>query len=213
MGNCAELCAERHDISRESLDAHAIESYKRAERAWKEGAFDAEVVPVVIKGKKGDTVVKEDEEYKKVIYEKVPTLKSAFKQGGRITAANSSSLNDGASALILMSAEKAKELGVKPLAKIICEPDVHSDQRPGIDVYTAYADGGVEPKHFPEAPTVAVPIALEKAGLKPEDIALWEVNEAFSVVVRIVEKVLGVDPSKINVNGCVTFFFSLLHPR
>lgn len=122
MGNCAELCAERHDISRESLDAHAIESYKRAERAWKEGAFDAEVVPVVIKGKKGDTVVKEDEEYKKVIYEKVPTLKSAFKQGGRITAANSSSLNDGASALILMSAEKAKELGVKPLAKIICEP-------------------------------------------------------------------------------------------
>ncbi len=122
MGNCAELCAERHDISRESLDAHAIESYKRAERAWKEGAFDAEVVPVVIKGKKGDTVVKEDEEYKKVIYEKVPTLKSAFKQGGRITAANSSSLNDGASALILMSAEKAKELGVKPLAKIICKP-------------------------------------------------------------------------------------------
>jgi len=184
MGNCAELCAERHDISRESLDAHAIESYRRAERAWKEGAFDAEVVPVVIKGKKGDTVVKEDEEYKKVIYEKVPTLKSAFKQGGRITAANSSSLNDGASALILMSAEKAKELGVKPLAKII-----------------SYADAGVEPKYFPEAPTAAVPIALEKAGLKPEDIALWEVNEAFSVVVRIVEKVLGVDPSKVNVNG------------
>ena len=121
MGNCAELCAERHEISRESLDAHAIESYQRAERAWKEGAFDAEVVPVVIKGKKGDTIVKEDEEYKKVIYEKIPTLKSAFKQGGRITAANSSSLNDGASALILMSAEKAKELGVKPLAKIICE--------------------------------------------------------------------------------------------
>jgi acetyl-CoA C-acetyltransferase len=121
MGNCAELCAEKHEISRESLDAHAIESYRRAERAWKEGAFDAEVVPVVIKGKKGDTVVKEDEEYKKVIYEKIPTLKSAFKQGGRITAANSSSLNDGASALVLMSAEKAKELGVKPLAKVICE--------------------------------------------------------------------------------------------
>ena len=121
MGNCAELCAERHEISRESLDAHAIESYKRAERAWKAGAFDAEIAPVVVKGKKGDTVVKEDEEYKKVIYEKVPTLKSAFKQGGRITAANSSSINDGASALILMSAEKAKELGVKPLAKIICE--------------------------------------------------------------------------------------------
>jgi len=128
--------------------------------------------------------VKEDEEYKKVIYEKIPTLKSAFKQGGRITAANSSSINDGASALILMSAEKAKELGVKPLAKII-----------------SYADGGVEPKFFPEAPTVALPIALERAGLKPADIAVWEINEAFSVVVRIVEKVLGVDPSKINVNG------------
>jgi acetyl-CoA C-acetyltransferase len=121
MGNCAELCAERHEISRESLDAHAIESYQRAERAWKSGAFDAEIAPVVIKGKKGDTVIKEDEEYKKVIYEKIPTLKSAFKQGGRITAANSSSINDGGSALILMSAEKAKELGVKPLAKIICE--------------------------------------------------------------------------------------------
>ncbi|SRR6266702_1299472 len=121
MGNCAELCAERHEISRESLDAHAIESYQRAERAWKAGAFDAEIAPVVIKGKKGDTVVKEDEEYKKVIYNKIPTLKSAFKQGGRITAANSSSINDGASALILMSAEKAKELGVKPLAKVICE--------------------------------------------------------------------------------------------
>jgi acetyl-CoA C-acetyltransferase len=127
MGNCAELCAERNEISRESLDAHAIESYRRAERAWKEGAFDAEVVPVVIKGKKGDTVVKEDEEYKKVIYEKIPTLKSAFKQGGRITAANSSSINDGASALILMSAEKAKELGVKPLAKIICELPTQTD--------------------------------------------------------------------------------------
>jgi acetyl-CoA C-acetyltransferase len=127
MGNYAELCAERHEITRESLDAHAIESYRRAERAWKEGAFDAEVVPVVIKGKKGDTVVKEDEEYKKVIYEKVPTLRSAFKQGGRITAANSSSLNDGASALILMSAEKAKALGVKPLAKIICEPSTQID--------------------------------------------------------------------------------------
>ena len=120
MGNCAELCAERHDISRESLDAHAIESYQRAERAWKAGAFNAEIAPVVVKGKKGDTVIKEDEEHKKVIYEKIPTLKSAFKQGGRITAANSSSINDGASALILMSAEKAKELGVRPLAKIIC---------------------------------------------------------------------------------------------
>lgn len=120
MGNCGEAAAEKHDISRESLDAHAIESYKRAERAWKEGVFNTEVAPVTIKGKKGDTIFKEDEEYKKVIFEKVPSLKSAFKAGGRITAANSSNLNDGASALILMSAEKAKELGIKPLAKIIC---------------------------------------------------------------------------------------------
>ncbi|KAI0269279.1 Thiolase, N-terminal domain-containing protein [Gloeopeniophorella convolvens] len=184
MGNCAELCAEKYDISRESLDSHAIESYKRAERAWKEGAFDAEIAPVTIKGKKGDTIVREDEEYKRVIYEKIPTLKSAFKQGGRITAANSSSINDGASALILMSAERAKELGVKPLAKII-----------------SYADGGVEPKLFPEAPTVALPKALDKAGLKPSDIAAWEVNEAFSVVVRIIEKVMGVDLAKVNING------------
>ena len=120
MGNCGESAAEKYDISRESLDAHAIESYKRAERAWKEGVFDTEVAPVVIKGKKGDTIFKEDEEYKKVIFEKVPSLKSAFRPGGRITAANSSNLNDGASALILMSAEKAKELGIKPLAKVIC---------------------------------------------------------------------------------------------
>lgn len=121
MGNCAEAAAEKHQISRESQDTHAIESYKRAERAWKAGAFEAEVAPVVIKGKKGDTIVKEDEEYKRVIYEKIPTLNPSFKkQGGTITPANASTLNDGASALILMSAEKAKELGVKPLAKIVC---------------------------------------------------------------------------------------------
>lgn len=120
MGNCAEATAEKYSISRESMDAHAIESYKRAERAWKAGAFNNEIAPVVIKGKKGETVVNEDEEYKKVIYEKVPTLKSAFKPAGSITAANSSNLNDGASALILMSAERAAELGVKPLAKVIC---------------------------------------------------------------------------------------------
>jgi acetyl-CoA C-acetyltransferase len=120
MGNCGEAAAEKHGISRQSQDEHAIESYKRADRAWKAGLFNAEVAPITIKGKKGDTVVKEDEEYKKVIYEKVPTLRSAFKQGGCITAANSSTLNDGASALILTSSEKAKELGIKPLARILC---------------------------------------------------------------------------------------------
>lgn len=124
MGNCGEAAAEKHGITRESMDARAIASYKRADRAWKEGVFNHEIAPVTIKGKKGDTIVTEDEEYKKVIFDKIPSLKSAFKPGGSITAANSSTLNDGASALILMSAEKAKELGVKPLAKVVCVFDL-----------------------------------------------------------------------------------------
>ncbi|KAH9938644.1 thiolase-like protein [Fomitopsis serialis] len=184
MGNCGEAAAEKHQITRESQDAHAIESFRRAERAWKAGAFDAEIAPVTIKGKKGDTIVAEDEQYKRVIYEKIPTLNAAFKKGGTITPANSSPLNDGASALILMSAEKAKELGVQPIAKII-----------------SYADAGLDPIDFPIAPTVALPKALERANLKLEDISLFEINEAFSAVVRIAEKVLGIDPAKINVNG------------
>ncbi|KAF9006455.1 Thiolase, N-terminal domain-containing protein [Cyathus striatus] len=184
MGNCGEHAAEKYGITREAQDAHAIESYKRAARAWEAGAFDAEVVPVTVKGKKGDTVVKEDEEYKRVIFEKVPSLRSAFKQGGSITAANSSPLSDGASALILTSAEKAKELGLQPIAKVI-----------------SWADAGVDPIDFPAAPTVALPKALEKANLTVDDIALFEFNEAFSVVVRIAEQVLKIDPAKINVNG------------
>ncbi|KAI9574591.1 Thiolase, N-terminal domain-containing protein [Boletus coccyginus] len=184
MGNCGEVAAEKYGITRESLDAHAIESYKRADRAWKEGAFNSEIAPVTIKGKKGDTIVKEDEEYKKVIFDKIPSLKSAFKPGGVITAANSSNLNDGASALILMSAEKAKELGVKPLAKVV-----------------SYADAGVEPIDFPVAPTVALPQALKRANLTVDDIARFEINEAFSVVVRLAEKLLQIDPAKINIDG------------
>ncbi|RXW25219.1 hypothetical protein EST38_g552 [Candolleomyces aberdarensis] len=184
MGNCGESAAEKHGITRESQDAHAIESYKRAARAWKEGAFDAEIVPITIKGKKGDTVVREDEEYTRVIFEKVPQLRSAFKAGGSITPANSSPLSDGASALILMSAEKAKELGLTPLAKVL-----------------SWADAGVQPIDFPEAPTVALPIALQKANLTVDDISLFELNEAFSVVVRIAEKVCSIDPAKVNVNG------------
>ncbi|KAF8812370.1 peroxisomal 3-ketoacyl-CoA-thiolase [Phlegmacium glaucopus] len=184
MGNCGEHAAQKHGISREALDSHALESYSRADRAWKSGAFDAEVVPITIKGKKGDTVVREDEEYKKVIPDKVPTLRSAFKQGGIITAANSSPLSDGASALILMSAAKAEELGLKPLAKVL-----------------SWADAGVEPIDFPEAPTKALPIALQKANLTVADISLFELNEAFSVVVRIAEKVCNIDPAKVNVNG------------
>jgi len=184
MGNCGESAATKFGITRESQDAHAIESYKRADRAWKSGVFDAEVIPITVKGKKGDTIVKEDEEYKRVIFEKVPTLKSAFKQGGSITAANSSPVSDGASALVLMSAEKAQELGLKPLAKVI-----------------SWADAGVDPIDFPEAPTVAIPQALKKANLTIQDISLFEINEAFSTVVRIAEKVLNIDPAKINVNG------------
>ncbi|TBU32144.1 thiolase [Dichomitus squalens] len=185
MGVCGESAAEKHGITREAQDAHAIESYKRAERAWKAGQFKEEIAPVVIKGKKGDVVVEEDEEYKRVIYEKVPTLQPSFKKpNGTITPANSSSLNDGASALILMSAEKARELGIKPLAKVV-----------------SYADAGVDPIDFPEAPTFALPTALERAGLKVDDIAHFEINEAFSVVVRIAEKKLGIDPAKINPHG------------
>ena len=184
MGLCAEHTAEKFGITRETLDEHAITSYKRAAEAWSKGAFDKEIAPVTVKGKKGDTVVKEDEEFKKVMFEKIPSLKSAFKQGGVITAANSSTINDGASALVLMSAEKAQELGIKPLAKII-----------------SFADAGVEPIDFPEAPTAAIPIALKRANLSVSDISLWEVNEAFSVVVRVAEKVLGLDSAKVNVNG------------
>jgi len=184
MGCCGESAAEKHSISRESQDQHAIESYKRAEQAWKNGAFDAEIAEITVKGKKGDTIVREDEEYKRIIYDKVPGLRSAFKQGGSITAANSSPLNDGASALILMSAEKAKELGLTPLARVI-----------------SYADAGVDPIDFPIAPTVALPKALERANLTVNDISLFEINEAFSVVVRIAEQVLKIDPAKINING------------
>jgi len=121
MGNCGENAAVKYDINRESQDAHAIESYKRAARAWESGAFDAEIIPITVRGKKGDTIVREDEEFRRVIFDKVPTLRSAFKKDGTITAANSSPISDGASALILTSAEKAKELGFKPLAKIVCK--------------------------------------------------------------------------------------------
>ncbi|KAH7103023.1 thiolase [Auriculariales sp. MPI-PUGE-AT-0066] len=184
MGNCAENTAKKHSITREDQDSHAIESYKRAARAWSEGVFDAEIAPVTFKDRKGETLIKEDEEYKKVIFDKVPTLKPVFLKDGTITPANASSINDGASAVILTSYAKAQELGLKPLAKIV-----------------SYADGAVAPIDFPLAPTVALPIALERAGLKTSDIAMWEINEAFSVVIRAAEKILKLDPAKVNVNG------------
>ena len=201
MGNCGEAAAAKFKISRESQDAHAIESYKRAARAWANSVFDAEVAPVTIKGKKGDIIVKEDEEYKRVIFEKVPTLRPSFKKDGSITAANSSPLNDGASALVLTSAEKAKDLGLKPLARVIC---MSQSWRYGVsltDNPLAFSDVGVSPIDFPEAPTLAIPIALKSAGLENKDIARIEINEAFSVVVRIAEQALGVSYDKINVDG------------
>jgi len=126
MGVCGESSAKKHGITREDQDAHAIESYKRAERAWKSGKFDAEIAEVTVSSKKGDTIVREDEEYKNIKYDKVAGLKPSFQKDGTITPANASPLNDGASAVILMSAAKAQELGVKPLAKIICELRLHS---------------------------------------------------------------------------------------
>ncbi|CCA67210.1 related to acetoacetyl-CoA thiolase [Serendipita indica DSM 11827] len=185
MGNCAEHTAQQHGITRESADAHAIESYKRAAEAWKRGAFDNEIAPVVIKDRRGtETIVKEDEEYKNVKFDKIPTLKPVFSKDGIVTAANASNLNDGASAVVLVSRAKGEELGLKPLAKIV-----------------SYADAALKPIDFPIAPTVAIPAAIQKAGLTKDDIALYEINEAFSVVVRAAEKILDLDPKKINVNG------------
>ncbi|KIM33548.1 hypothetical protein M408DRAFT_61547 [Serendipita vermifera MAFF 305830] len=184
MGNCGEHTASKYGITRQDVDAHAIESYTRAAAAWKAGAFDKEIAPVVIKDRRGETVVKEDEEYKAVKFDKIPTLKPVFKPDGIVTAANASNLNDGASALVLISKAKGEELGIKPLAKII-----------------SYADAALKPIDFPEAPTVAIPAALKKAGLTKNDIARFEINEAFSVVVKTAEKLLEIDPKKINIDG------------
>ncbi|RRQ45696.1 thiolase family protein [Chryseobacterium sp. SC28] len=186
MGVCAELCAQENNISREEQDAFAIQSYKRSAAAWEAGKFSEEVVPVSVPQRKGDPVVfSEDEEYKAVKFDKIPTLPTVFqKENGTVTAANASTLNDGASALILMSKEKMEELGLKPLAKII-----------------SYADAAVEPDRFTMAPSKALPLALEKANLTKDDIDFFELNEAFSVVGLANSKVMGLDAAKVNVNG------------
>ena len=194
MGVCAEKCAEKYEISREDQDQFAIQSYKRAANAWSEGKFAEEVVPVEIPQRKGDPVIfSEDEEYKAVNFEKIGSLSTVFqKENGTVTAANASTLNDGASALVLMSKEKMEELGLKPLAKII-----------------SYADAAQEPVWFTTAPSKALPIALKKAGLEIADIDFFEFNEAFSVVGLANNKILGLDSSKVNVNGGAV---SLGHP-
>lgn len=186
MGVCAEKCAVDYSFSREDQDNFAIESYKRSAQAWSEGKFADEVIPVSIPQRKGDPVIfAEDEEYKAVNFERLPTLPTVFKkEEGTITAANASTLNDGASALILVSKEKMEELGLKPLAKII-----------------SYADAAQEPENFTTSPSKALPIALKKAGLKISDIDFFEFNEAFSVVGLANNKILGLDAAKVNVNG------------
>jgi len=192
MGNCAELCAKDMNFTREEQDAFAIESYKRSAAAWAAGKFKEEVVPVTVKTKKGDIEFAEDEEYKAVNFEKIPTLKPVFTKDGSVTAANASTMNDGAAALILMSREKAEELGLKPLAKI-----------------KGYADAEQAPEWFTTTPSLAVPKAVAKAGLKMQDIGYFELNEAFSVVGLANIKLMNLDASKVNVNGGAV---SLGHP-
>lgn len=193
MGVAADMCATECNISREEQDAFAVESYKRSAAAWEAGKFNDEIVPVEVPQRRGEPVmVSEDEEYKSVKFEKIPTLRPVFKKDGSVTAANASTLNDGASALILMSGEKMRELGVTPLAKVV-----------------SYADAAHEPEWFTTAPAKALPKALAKAGLENADIDFWELNEAFSVVGIVNTQKLGLDPAKVDVNGGAV---SLGHP-
>jgi len=185
MGNCAEICAKDKNITREEQDAFAIQSYQRSAAAWAGGKFAAEIAPVAVPQRKGDPViVAEDEEYKNVKLDKIPTLAPVFDKEGTVTAANASTLNDGASALVLMSREMADELGAKPLARIV-----------------SYADAAQAPEWFTTAPTPALNKALDKAELKVSDIDFWELNEAFAVVGIANNRLLGLDPAKVNVNG------------
>ncbi|KAM3425478.1 Acetyl-CoA acetyltransferase B [Cercospora zeina] len=188
MGNCAENTAKKYEISREQQDEYAIESFKRAGEAWKAGLFKEEVVPVTIKGKKGDTVISEDEGYGRLKLDKVATLKPAFDRSGNgtVTAANSSSMNDGASALIVTNKELAKQYGKgkRVLAKIV-----------------AYADAAVDPIDFPVAPAKVVPIVLERAGITKEQVKVWEFNEAFAAVIKANAKILGLGFDNVNPRG------------
>ena len=193
MGICADLCATEHSFSREEQDAFAVQSYERSAKAWAEGKFDEEVVPVEVPQRRGEPVlVKEDQEYKNVKLDKIPTLRPAFTKDGTVTAANASTINDGAGAVVLMSEAKAKELGLKPLAYI-----------------KSYADAAQEPKWFTTAPAKALPKALDKAGLKITDIDYFEFNEAFAVVGLANIKLLGLSDENVNVNGGAV---SLGHP-
>ncbi len=193
MGNAADLCAREYAVSREDQDAFAIESYKRSQAASEAGKFAGEIVPVEVPQKKGDPIlISKDEEPWNVKFDKIPGLRPAFSKDGTVTAANASTMNDGASALVLMSKEKAEALGIKPIAKIV-----------------GYADAEQAPEWFTTTPSKAVPKALAKAGLKIEEVDFFEFNEAFSVVGIVNSKILNLDASKVNVNGGAV---SLGHP-
>ena len=193
MGTCADLCATENGFSREDQDAYAIQSYERSAQAWKDGKFDNEVVPVEVPQRKGDpVVVSEDEEFKNVRMDKISSLRPAFTKDGTVTAANASTINDGAGAVVLMSREKANELGLKVLASI-----------------KSYADAAQEPERFTTAPSKALPKALAKAGMTKDDIDFFEFNEAFAVVGLANIKILGLTDKNTNVNGGAV---SLGHP-
>ena len=184
MGNAAELCASTCGISREVQDAFAIESYKRAQKAWNEGKFNDEVVPVEIYRKGESLSISKDEEPFNVKFEKIPSLKPAFQKDGSVTAANASSMNDGAAALLLVSEEKLKQSGLKPIARIL-----------------SYADAEQAPEWFTTSPSLAVPLAVKKAGLRMEQIEYWELNEAFAVVGIENTRRMKLDPAKVNLYG------------
>lgn len=193
MGVCADMCAAEHQISREDQDKYAIQSYERSAKAWDAGKFDAEVVPVAVPQRKGEPImVTKDEEYTNVKLDRIASLNAVFSKDGSVTAANASTINDGAAALILMSEEKANELGLKPLAFI-----------------KSYADAEQEPKWFTTSPSIALPKALKRAGLSTDDVDFFEFNEAFSVVGLVNSKILGLNNDKVNVNGGAV---SLGHP-
>jgi acetyl-CoA C-acetyltransferase len=185
MGNCAELCAKEYNITREDQDNFAIASYTKSAEAWKAGKFDNEIVPVAVPQRKGDPIIiSEDEEYKNVFLDKIPGLRPAFDKDGTITAANASTLNDGASALVLASKEAVEKYNLKPIGKIV-----------------SYADAAQAPEWFTTAPSLAIPKALDKAGLTVKDVDFWELNEAFAVVGIANTQILGIDPAKVDVNG------------
>jgi len=193
MGVCADACAVEYDFSREDQDHYAIQSYRRSAQAWKEGKFTDEIVPVSIPQRRGEPIIfAEDEEYKNVKIEKIPALRAAFTKEGTVTAANASTINDGGAALVLMSADKAKELKITPLAKI-----------------RSYADAAHEPKWFTTAPAKAIPKALAKANIAIDEVDFFELNEAFSIVGLANMKILGLTDKNVNVNGGAV---SLGHP-